>query len=73
MGSVVLVLTVNDGLNVIVVQCACNLKEVEVMQWQIEVDVLRKDMDIVQQRCHHLVTLFVTACQEYFMSFVTFY
>ena len=28
--------------------------EVEVMEWRIEVDVLKKDMDVIQQRCHQL-------------------
>jgi len=50
---------VNDGFNIILVLCACNSKEVEVMQWRIEVDVLKKDMDVVQQRCHQLVMLLV--------------
>jgi len=31
------------------------------MQWQIEVGVLRKDVETVQQRCQQLVMLFVTA------------
>ena len=47
---------VSDRFSIIFVLCACNCKEVEVMQWRIEVDVLQKDMDIVQQRCHQLVT-----------------
>jgi len=37
--------------------CICNFKEVEVIQRQIEVGTLKKDMDIVQRQCRQLVTL----------------
>ena len=51
---------------------ACNWKEVEVMEWRIEVDTARKDMDAIQQRCRQLVVFCCFFVSFISASFVTF-